>query len=84
MPWGAQRMQAVVTDVEYQGTYVLLGLQKQGVALSANATAAYSVMVSEATFAARPYQVGQGVQLHWTPDQAHPLSVPAPAVAVAA
>ena len=38
----------------------------------------------EAAFAAQPYQVGQGVQLHWTPDQAHPLSVPAPAVAVAA
>jgi len=37
LPGGAQRMQAVVTDVEYQGTYVLLGLQKRGVALSANA-----------------------------------------------
>lgn len=84
LTWGAQRMQAVVTDVEYQGTYVLLGLQKQGAPLSANATAAYSVMVSEAAFAARPYQVGQGVQLHWTPDQAHPLSVPVPAMAQAA
>ena len=71
---------------------MLVGLQKQGVALSANATAAYSVMVSEAAFAAQPYRVGQGVQLHWTPDQAHPLSQPAvaslavaaPAVAVAA
>lgn len=81
LPGGAQRMQAVVTDVEYQGTYVLLGLQKQGVALSANATAAYSVMVSEAQFAAQPWQVGQPVQLHWTPDQAHPLSAPAPALA---
>ena len=74
LPWGAQRMQAVVTDVEYQGTYVLVGLQKHGAVLSANATAAYSVMVSEAAFAAQPYQVGQGVQLHWTPEQAHPLS----------
>ena len=62
LPWGALHMQAVVTDVEYQGTYVLLGLQKQGVALSANATAAYSVMVSEAAFAAQPYAVGQAVQ----------------------
>ena len=84
LPAGAQRMQAQVTDVEYQGTYVLLGLQKQGVALSAHATAAYSVMVSEAAFAARPWQVGQPVQLHWTPDQAHPLSAPAPALAMAA
>ena len=88
LPWGALHMQAVVTDVGYQGTYVLLGLQKQGVALSANATAAYSVMVSEAAFAAQPYAVGQGVQLHWTPEQAHPLTPPAaaqvaaPAVAV--
>ena len=81
LPWGAQRMQAVVTDVEYQGTYVLVGLQKQGAVLSANATAAYSVMVSEAAFAAQPYQVGQGVQLHWTPEQAHPLSAPAMAMA---
>ncbi len=81
LPWGAQRMQAVVTDVEYQGTYVLVGLQKQGVALSANATAAYSVMVSEAAFAAQPYPVGQGVQLHWTPEQAHPVSAPAMAMA---
>ena len=31
LPWGAQRMLAVVTDVEYQGAYVLVGLQKQGV-----------------------------------------------------
>ncbi|MNY80893.1 hypothetical protein D3C86_2221610 [compost metagenome] len=73
-----------MSDVEYQGSYVLLGLQKQGVALSANATAAYSVMVSEAAFAAQPWQVGQPVQLHWTPDQAHPLSAPTPALAVAA
>ncbi|MEG1456739.1 MAG: TOBE domain-containing protein, partial [Comamonas sp.] len=81
LPGGAQRMPAVVTDVEYQGTYVLLGLRKRGVALSANATAAYSVMVAEAAFAARPWQVGQPVQLHWTPDQAHPLSAPALAMA---
>jgi len=81
VPEGHAVKPAVITDVEYQGTYVLLGLQKQGVALSANATAAYSVMVPEAAFAAQPYQVGQGVQLHWTPDQAHPLSVPAPAMA---
>ena len=37
-------------------------------------------LVSEAAFAAQPYQVGQGVQLHWTPEQAHPLSAPAMAV----
>jgi putative spermidine/putrescine transport system ATP-binding protein len=84
LPPGAQHMLAVVTDVEYQGTYVLLGLQKQGVALSANATAAYSVMVSEAAYAAAPYVVGQAVQLHWQPYQAHPLSAPQPQPAAVA
>ncbi len=78
LPPGARHMQAVVTDVEYQGTYVLLGLQKQGAVLSAHATAAYSVMVSESTYAAAPYVVGQAVQLHWQPGQAHPLSAPIP------
>jgi putative spermidine/putrescine transport system ATP-binding protein len=74
LPHGAHHLQAVVTDVEYQGTYVLLGLQKQGAALSAHATAAYSVMVTEATYAAAPYAVGQPVLMHWLPRQAHPLS----------
>ncbi|MCW5232186.1 ABC transporter ATP-binding protein [Verminephrobacter eiseniae] len=77
LPRDAQRMQAVVTDVEYQGSHVLLGLQQQGLALSANDAAAYSVMLSEAAFAARPYPVGQAVQLHWSAGQAHPLRPPA-------
>ena len=29
---------------------------------------------TRAAFAAQPYTVGQAVQLHWTPEQAHPLS----------
>ncbi|MFT4243121.1 MAG: ABC transporter ATP-binding protein [Acidovorax sp.] len=74
LPPGVPRMQAVVTDVEYQGTYVLLGLQKHGVALSAHATAAYSAMVPEAAFDAQPYTVGQAVQMHWMAGQAHPLA----------
>ena len=74
LPPGAQHLPAVVTDVEYQGTYVLLGLQKQGAVLSANATAAYSAMVPEAAYAATPYGVGQAVQMHWLPQQAHPLA----------
>lgn len=74
LPADAHHMAAVVTDVEYQGTYVLLGLQKQGVALSANATAEYSVMVSEAAFDQQPYQVGQPVLMHWSAGQAHPLA----------
>ncbi len=71
---GPHNIRAVVSDVEYQGTYVLLGLQKPGVAQSANVTAEFSVMVSEAQFAARPYRVAEAVQLAWAPDAAHPLS----------
>lgn len=64
---------AVVTDVEYQGTYVLLGLQNPGTVHTAHTTAEISVMVSEATFAQCPYAVGETVQLSWAPGAAHPL-----------
>jgi putative spermidine/putrescine transport system ATP-binding protein len=73
-PDGPLNMAAVISDVEYQGTYVLLGLQKPGVAHSAHATAAFSVVLSEAQFAARPYRVAEQVQLAWTAEAAHPLS----------
>ncbi|WP_411879384.1 ABC transporter ATP-binding protein [Polaromonas sp. YR568] len=72
-PDAAHNRRAVVTDVEYQGTYVLLGLQKPGVSLSASTTAELSVMVSEAAFAARPYAPGDSVQLSWAPEAAHSL-----------
>ena len=72
-PDGAHNKRAVITDVEYQGTYVLLGLQNPGVAQSANSTAEISVMVSEATFTARPYALGEAVQLCWAPEAAHAL-----------
>ena len=74
VPDGPDNIRAVVSDVEYQGTYVLLGLQKPGVAQTASSTAEFSVMVSEAQFAARPYRVAEAVQLAWAPDAAHPLS----------
>ena len=64
---------AVITDVEYQGTYVLLGLQPAGASYTAHTTAEISVMVPEATFAQRPYTVGESVQLRWAPEAAHPL-----------
>jgi putative spermidine/putrescine transport system ATP-binding protein len=76
-PEGAMHMPAVVTDVEYQGPYVLLGLQRAGAALSAHATAEYSVMVPEAVHLARPCAVGQPVLLHWQPSRAHPLQAAA-------
>ena len=64
---------AVITDVEYQGTYVLLGLQNPNTSVTASTTAEISVMLSEATFSARPYGVGETVQLRWAPETAHPL-----------
>ena len=70
---GATNRRAVVTDVEYQGTYVLLGLQNAGAAISASTTAELSVMVSEAAFAAQPFALGDEVQLAWAAHAAHAL-----------
>jgi putative spermidine/putrescine transport system ATP-binding protein len=64
---------AVITDVEYQGTYVLVGLQNPGTAITASTTAEISVMLSESLYTQRPYAVGETVQLQWGPDAAHPL-----------
>jgi putative spermidine/putrescine transport system ATP-binding protein len=64
---GIGGMGATVTDVEYQGTYVLLGLQAQG----AEGPVAVSVMLPEATFVQRPYARGEAVHLSW--HSAHPL-----------
>jgi putative spermidine/putrescine transport system ATP-binding protein len=58
-----------VTDVEYQGTYVLLGLQ----ASDAAGAREVSVMLPEAQFAACPYAPGDSVELSWRHDHAHPL-----------
>ena len=75
VPEGPRTQAAVVSDVEYQGTYVLIGLQTPGATLAAHATAALSVMLSEAQFNARPFAVGQAVRLSWTAEAAHPLPV---------
>ncbi len=71
---GAGNQRAVITDIEYQGTYVLVGLQHPGEDRSASATAEISVMVPEATFAARPFQLGEQVQLTWSPQASHALA----------
>ena len=70
---GAHSLAAQVTDVEYQGTYVLLGLQQAGAVVSASSTAEYSVMLSERQYAQRPFAVGEQVWLSWTPEAAHAL-----------
>jgi putative spermidine/putrescine transport system ATP-binding protein len=73
LPDGFTAKPAVVTDVEYQGTYVLLGMQNPAAAHNANATAEASVMLSEGQFSARPFAVGEAVQLVWAQHAAHPL-----------
>jgi putative spermidine/putrescine transport system ATP-binding protein len=58
-----------VTDVEYQGSYVLLGLA----ARDAAGASSVSVMLPEAQFVARPYAPGDAVHLSWAGADAHPL-----------
>ena len=61
---------ATVSDVEYQGTYVLLGLQLDGEA----STVPVSVMLPEAVFVQQPYRPGDRVDLSWDPALAHALA----------
>jgi putative spermidine/putrescine transport system ATP-binding protein len=72
-PDSLHNKRAVITDVEYQGTYVLLGLQNPGTSQTAHTTAELSVMLSEAQFALRPFTLGETVQLSWAPEAAHSL-----------
>jgi putative spermidine/putrescine transport system ATP-binding protein len=58
---GIAGMGATITDVEYQGTYVLLGLD----ARTATGPTGVSVMLPEAAFAQRPYTLGENVHLSW-------------------
>ena len=67
---GTPGIPGTITDVEYQGTYVLLGLQAQD---SAGAKGV-SVMLPEATYAAQPFALGESVQLTWAANHAHALA----------
>lgn len=71
---GAAGMPAIVTDVQYQGTYVLLGLQRPGSKPPVDSNAELSVMLSESRFAAQAYAPGQAVTLSWDAALAHPLA----------
>jgi putative spermidine/putrescine transport system ATP-binding protein len=73
VPDGYMARPAVVTDVEYQGTYLLLGLQDPAKALTTSTAAEASVMLSESQFAARPFATGDVVQIAWSPETAHAL-----------
>jgi len=61
---------AVVTDVEYQGTYVLLGLD---VTEAAEGRKGVSVLLNESTFLGHPYSAGDRVTLAWDPADARVL-----------
>ena len=65
---------ALVSDVEYQGTYVLVGLQSPGASHTAHSTAQWSVMLLEAAFAAQPLRVGDTVRMSWAPEAEHRLA----------
>jgi putative spermidine/putrescine transport system ATP-binding protein len=69
LPESAFALPGTVTDVEYQGTYVLLGLD----AHDAGGRKEVSVMLPEAQFAARRYVTGEAVHLSWAREQAHAL-----------
>lgn len=58
-----------VTDVEYQGTYVLLGLK----ARDEGGEHDFSVMLPEAAFHARPWAPGEAASLSWPTVHAHSL-----------
>jgi putative spermidine/putrescine transport system ATP-binding protein len=61
---------ARVTDVEYQGTYVLIGLQLEGVSPERSGV---SVLLPEKAFGSHPYAVGDAVRLSWSPADARRL-----------
>jgi putative spermidine/putrescine transport system ATP-binding protein len=62
---------ATVTDVEYQGTYVLLGLALQAAPPGRQNV---SVLMGEAAFLASPYAQGETVRLAWAEADAHALA----------
>ena len=64
---GGNGWPATVRDVEYQGTYVLLGLHLDQGQPGEN----ISVMLPEASFAQQPYAPGEQVRMTWAADQAH-------------
>jgi putative spermidine/putrescine transport system ATP-binding protein len=63
---------AAITDVEYQGTYVLLGLALEAAAPGRQNV---SVLLGEAAFLASPYAQGETVRLSWAEADARALAV---------
>ncbi|MDM0046762.1 ABC transporter ATP-binding protein [Variovorax dokdonensis] len=61
---------AQITDIEYQGTFVLLGLM---LADAPPAMQSVSVMLPEARYLAQPFELEQMVRLSWAPEHARVL-----------
>ncbi|MBS0453092.1 MAG: ABC transporter ATP-binding protein [Proteobacteria bacterium] len=66
---GATGLAATITDVEYQGTYVLLGLRLDDGADTASGMKQVAVLLHESDYLARPFELGEPVRLSW--DEAH-------------
>ncbi|MDR6889406.1 MULTISPECIES: ABC transporter ATP-binding protein [Variovorax] len=71
---GDRGIAAAITDVEYQGTYVLLGLALDAAAPGRQNV---SVLLGEAAFLASPYAPGDAVRLAWAAADARALAAPA-------
>ncbi len=65
-PLASQGLQARVTDIEYQGSTIMLSLatEQQGT---------LSAVMPEARFAVQPFTMNQAVQLSWNTGQVHRL-----------
>jgi putative spermidine/putrescine transport system ATP-binding protein len=68
-PPGSTGWSATVCDIEYQGSYVLVGLQLHG---RGNAEPVVA-MLPEAAYLEHPYTLGDHVDLAWDPARAHAL-----------
>ena len=68
---GRQALTVRITDIEYQGTHVLVGLQAQDEAHPQTAGAELTVMVPEDRFMSQPFQLGQLARVVWSADAAH-------------
>lgn len=69
-PASATNLSAVVTGVEYQGTYVLLTLRSEALPGEGE----LNVMLGEAAFDASPWQAGDTACVHWDAKDVHALA----------
>lgn len=70
LPAAPTNLQATVTGVEYQGTYVLLTLRSEALPDEGE----LSVMLPEAAFNAAPWHAGETASACWSPEDVHLLA----------